>query len=874
MEVRPVEDHVELLTQSSTVQHIELKNALLARQSNYEPLSNVNPKLILYPLDKLNEISNSNDLIRVQESLIVHDLLDNLMGLSGTYIRYNNEYNPYNGDVPEFKIAKKLDTSLKSFSKKILQYGSYIVALNNASERWTDIKYGVVLQSLSYEIKNFINETYLPLLVNRLERMYFEDPNFSIREFKQILNDSEVGNQLTLLYDFIRRIEEEMVRRQNSDLQQLSIDTFISEMEQFNQNDDLTPIFIERKISPIAKGGTILKILYKMILEQLGDSNSVIFLQNLLVRISDSYYKTLHGWMTQGELNDPCDEFMIIDTMPHINNINMSNPVECDRVWLTQFGIRKDGLLDNFSLTNNSSNKLLFKILSTGKFLNVIKKSLNISHIPITQEEEEGNVKVTNFVELMEGTNFELYVEKWYNRANRLCLKLLVEGYHLPKIIEDLSKWYFGDKNGYNMDKILKGSLVELTRRYSEKYSNNIENRIKIKFENIKNELLLSSSLNYHNNNNNNTRKIENEDNMILKLLTVQMDKESFDDVINQYINSELQMIGNANKLNTLDSIRDMVMKEFENNPINNNKSGGNGRQGTNKNNNIYYMKFDIGIPYPLNMIINRSCILQYQLINRYLNILRYHNILLEETWLEINKNWIWRYPNYNKDIKIKIIKRSQILHNGMNNFIKSIIEYFNEDVIKNEMDKIVKSLPSQLSSIQLSDKIDLSELQSQLAESLTNILHDGCLIKLIRIQLQIFDIINKFCKFLLSMKDKLIQLDYNLFKEYHQRVMKDEGTNDLTSSINYNEDTNLIKIPEYINFIETVSKSFQDHRQTLIEGLWYHYRGKDHPLFNNNHHGVDTSNNNNNDEFNNIAVISHGSRLMVSTVNINNNFV
>lgn len=873
MEVRPVEDHVELLAQSSTVQHIELKNALLARQSNYEPLSNVNPKLILYPLDKLNEISNSNDLIRVQESLIVHDLLDNLMGLSGTYIRYNNEYNPYNGDVPEFKIAKKLDTSLKSFSKKILQYGSYIVALNNASERWTDIKYGVVLQSLSYEIKNFINETYLPLLVNRLERMYFEDPNFSIREFKQILNDSEVGNQLTLLYDFIRRIEEEMVRRQNSDLQQLSIDNFISEMEQFNQNDDLTPIFIERKISPIAKGGTILKILYKMILEQLGDSNSVIFLQNLLVRISDSYYKTLHGWMTQGELNDPCDEFMIIDTMPHINNINMSNPVECDRVWLTQFGIRKDGLLDNFSLTNNSSNKLLFKILSTGKFLNVIKKSLNISHIPITQEEEEGNVKVTNFVELMEGTNFELYVEKWYNRANRLCLKLLVEGYHLPKIIEDLSKWYFGDKNGYNMDKILKGSLVELTRRYSEKYSNNIENRIKIKFENIKNELLLSSSLNYHNNNNN-TRKIENEDNMILKLLTVQMDKESFDDVINQYINSELQMIGNANKLNTLDSIRDMVMKEFENNQINNNKLGGNGRQGTNKNNNIYYMKFDIGIPYPLNMIINRSCILQYQLINRYLNILRYHNILLEETWLEINKNWIWRYPNYNKDIKIKIIKRSQILHNGMNNFIKSIIEYFNEDVIKNEMDKIVKSLPSQLSSIQLSDKIDLSELQSQLAESLTNILHDGCLIKLIRIQLQIFDIINKFCKFLLSMKDKLIQLDYNLFKEYHRRVMKDEGTNDLTSSINYNEDTNLIKIPEYINFIETVSKSFQDHRQTLIEGLWYHYRGKDHPLFNNNHHGVDTSNNNNNDEFNNIAVISHGSRLMVSTVNINNNFV
>lgn len=897
MEIRPVEDHVELLTESSTVQNVELKDALLSRQANYEPLSNINPKLILYPLDKLAEISSSNDLIRVQESLIVHDLLENLMGLSGTYIRYNNEYNPYNGDVPEFKIAKKLDTSLKAFSKKILQYGSYFVALNNASERWTDIKYGVVLQSLSYEIKNFINETYLPLLVNRLEKMYFEDPNFSIREFKQILNDSEVGNQLTLLYDFITRIEEEMIKRQNSDLQQLSIDNFLLEMEQFNQNDDLTPFFIERKISPIAKGGTILKILYKMILELLGDSSSVLFLQNLLIKISDSYYKTLHGWMTQGELNDPCDEFMIIDTMPYINNINMSNPIECDRVWLTQYGIRKDGLLDKFSLTNDhksnnssSSNKLLFKILSTGKFLNVIKTSLNINYIPITQEQEdEGNVKVSNFMELMEGTNFELYVEKWYNRANRLCLKLLIDGYHLPKIIDDLSKWYFGYKNGYNINMILKQSLVELTRRYSEKYSNNIENRIKTKFENIKNELLLSNHVNNNNSNTNHhhhtSTSIEYEkDNIILKLLTVQLDKESFEDIINQYISSELQTIGNANKLNTLDSIRDMVMQEFETS-LNNNKKNNNDKmmnsrndgtefskmnqtqnqnQNRNEQNNIYYMKFDVGMPYPLNMIINRSCILQYQLINRYLNMLRYHNMLLEETWIEINKNTIWKYSNYNKDIKNKIIKRSRILHNGMNNFIKSIMEYFNEDVIKNEMNKIVQSLSSSpsFSPSSLFDRIDINELQSQLAESLTNILHDGCLIKLIKVQLQIFDIINKFCKFLLSIKDKLIQLDYNLFTRY-QEEEREEGK-EMRNRLNYNEDTNLVKLSEYIEFIEVVSKSFKDHRQTLIEGLWYHYEGKTHLLFN-YHHGVASTNEYNN----NIGVISHGSRLIMSTVNV-----
>ena len=61
------------------------------------------------------------------------------------------------------------------------------------------------------------------------------------------------------------------------------------------------------------------------------------------------------------------------------------------------------------------------------------------------------------------------------------------------------------------------------------------------------------------------------------------------------------------------------------------------------------------------------------------------------------------------------------------------------------------------------------------------------------------------------------------------------------------------------------MTKSFQDHRETLIEGLWYHYEGKTHPLFN-YHHGVGSTMN----EYNsNIGVISHGSRLIASTVNM-----
>lgn len=823
MEVRPVNDYVELLQDLSTVQNLELKDALLARQTNYEPLSNVNPKLILYPLDQLNQIAPNSDVMRTQEALVVHDLLDNLLGLSGTYIRYNNEFNPYNGDIPEFKIAKKMDTSLKSFSKRTLQYGSYFVSLTNASERWSDTKYGVVLQSLSYEIKCFINEVYLPLLVDKLERSFYEDPQFSIRELKQMLNDSEIGKQLTLLHSLVVNIEDEMIRRERTDLQQLSRQDFLFEVEQFNQNDDLNPIFIERNISPIAKGGTILKILYKMILECLGDSTSMKFLQNLLIKISDSYYKTLHGWMTQGELNDPCDEFMIINTMNNINNINILNPIQCDRIWLTQYGIRKDGLLDKFTSKNEKGNNLLFKILSTGKLLNVIKKSLELNVLPIRNEDMmvHSNVSVSNFVELMEGTNFELYVDQWYYRANKLCLNMLCQAFKLPEVMKDLSRWYFGFNNDYHVNKILKDSLVELTRHSSDKNRSVIENRIKAKFNNS---------------------KVDNCD-MIMKLMVVQLDKESFHDVIMQYINSELQMIGNANKLNNLDSIRDIVMQEFEDATTKINTEATREENVNVKLNNIHYLKFDIGIPFPLNVIINRSCILQYQLINRYLNLLRYHNNILEETWIEINKNSIWKYGGFNSEIKSKIIRKSRLIHNGMNNFIKSILEYFVQDVIAMEMKKC-------------EGMTDVMDIQSQLAESLTNILHDGCLMKLIEIQLQLFDIINKFCKFLLSMRRKLIQLDYNLFENLQDGFLT------------YNEEDNLVKIPEYIAFISTVSRSFEDHRHTLLEGMWYHYQGKDHPLFNNNNsnNGSTLPNTSTNDS---MTVLTHGARLITSSVNV-----
>ncbi|CCK70341.1 gamma-tubulin-complex subunit SPC97 KNAG_0E00730 [Huiozyma naganishii CBS 8797] len=825
MEVRPVEDHVELISTNDinygTAGERTEEHPILARCVNYEPLSNEQPKLTLYPLDQLNNLSNAADSGRLQESLVVHDLLNNLLGLSGTYIRYNNDYDPYKGGVPEFKVVKKMDASLKSISKKMLQLGSYYVALTHASEKWSDISYGIVLQRLSYEIRKFINDVYLKLIVERLEREFKENPTFSIREMKQIINDTEVGKQLSILHNLVLEIDDEMRVRSTTDLSQMSLDGLMSELNEFSQDDDLMPILIERKISPVAKGGTILKILHKMILENLGDRSSVEFMRLLLISISDNYYKVLDDWMTQGELNDPYDEFMIVNTMKNITNMNITNPTECDRIWLTQYGIRKDGLLAKFEGTNG--NSLLFKILTTGKLLNLIRRTLDITKIPLGEPNGSmasplDNFHVSNFVELLEGTNFELYVDKWYNRANKLSLKLLFNGYNLTTILLDLQSQFFGFKNGNSWNAFYDLSINDLTRQFSNS-----------------NRMFMESKLSH----NFKLRKHDGgKERLVPYLMTLQMGARPFRDLITEYIKSENQTVRENNatgdgRISNFDTLRDMVMQEFEQAISSTAETNSSSTSNTPPQASIHYLKFDIPIPYPLNVVVNRSCISQYQLINRYLNLLNYHSKILDETWIEINKNKIWKYKGFSGDIQKGIIRRARIVHNSMNNFVKCISEYFYQDVIDHEMSRCYEQ----------SSLVSVTNLQNALTESLTNILHDGCVIELIDLQLQIFDIINKFCKFVTSMRRRLCRLDYNLYKHYFGA--EDEAGN------GYNEEDLISKVPEYAEFVSQVDHSFRQHRDAMLEGMWHRYNGTQHPLMALRNQMA--------------AVSDHGNRLMAS---------
>lgn len=80
-----------------------------------------------YPLSDLQDLN-------VQQGLIIKDLLFSLLGFESFYIRYSEKYDETNVDCkirgPDFKIAKHLDISLKSITKKLIKFGKFYSGLD------------------------------------------------------------------------------------------------------------------------------------------------------------------------------------------------------------------------------------------------------------------------------------------------------------------------------------------------------------------------------------------------------------------------------------------------------------------------------------------------------------------------------------------------------------------------------------------------------------------------------------------------------------------------------------------------------------------------------------------------------------------------
>lgn len=818
MEIRQVNDTAYLYPVSTK------DDQILLRRINREPSTYNQPKLRLIPIDGL---PNKH----VEEALIVRDLLEVLTGFSGMYIRFSWEGVLPNGrvSIPQFRLVKNINLSLKSVCGRLVTLGKHYIVLDCVSELWSDAKYGVVLQSLAFEIRTFLRDVYLNFVSTELEKEYRVNPQCSIKEFGNIVSNSSVSRCMELLYNLYFAIEEEMEFRRTLDRDVAKLKSMLSDIgyrqqTMITKNGDLfgssnhkseTTMTMMEDLNVryalltdgdyflYAKGGVILNVLHDMINENLGDNVGIDFLRGLLDKISRGYLNMLHTWLSQGELDDPCEEFMISNTMANFSG-TIAKPIEFERQWLTQFCIRSDGLLQRFK--DHGDDATLFKIIYTGKLLNLVKTSLQL---PVLPEETWGDMSDNNisFIDLIEGTNLVLYVDKWYKRANELCLSMLYENFELNKFLTDLQRHFLGYNNGSFFSKMLRRNFTALTKRrtlpplppphgFQTDEDDSSESRLRQYLEREK----------YF---------WDDEEDIVMKLLELKFDKQSFRELLLGYDNTSsgipqtlLNVMKDSNTQHGYTEVRNSIIREIyqeEEEETEEKPASGEGRLNHHGNremkSNIHYLSFEIAPPYPLSIVVNQINMQQYQLVSRYLHLLRYHSILLDETWYEINKQRVWRRRGYPRGVYYhyhrRIVLRARWTHNKMTQFMKCLLEYFTQDVIG----KKVSRLRTQRFAT-------VVELQASLERHLSEIVFSCCLSDLVEFQLQIFDTVQNFCRYVTGLREKLALLQTTTDSADPEGGSSSSSSSSLAGEISRSLGTILVEFEErYTAFFDALAQ-------------------------------------------------------------------
>lgn len=91
-----------------------------------------------------------------QESILIDDMLNILMGLPGNYVEPKELTGPY--DVREFTICDSIDTSLKELIKQILPLASYYSMAQRFIEEKMKFEFGQVNNALAEAIRSILVE--------------------------------------------------------------------------------------------------------------------------------------------------------------------------------------------------------------------------------------------------------------------------------------------------------------------------------------------------------------------------------------------------------------------------------------------------------------------------------------------------------------------------------------------------------------------------------------------------------------------------------------------------------------------------------------------------------------------------------------------
>ncbi|XP_061665846.1 gamma-tubulin complex component 2 isoform X2 [Syngnathoides biaculeatus] len=318
--------------------------------------------------------------LAAQEQLLLEDLLFVLVGVDGRDVAAQPVLGRQNRS---FIVDPTLDASVKELVQRILPVASYYSTVTRFVEEKSSFEYGQVNHALTAAMRTLLKE-YL-ILVTQLEHVH---------------------------------------RRGLLSLQKLWF---------YLQPAMRTMEILAAIASSVDKGecmgGATLSLLHDRTFNFTGDAQAQEVCLYLTKAASVPYFETLEKWIYRGIIRDPYSEFMVEEHELQKENIQEDYN---DKYWDQRYTVVQHRI-------PSFLQKMADKILSTGKYLNVVRECGRDVTCPDAKEVLY-TLKERAYVE---------QIEKAFNYASKVLLHFLLEEKELVARLRSMKHYFLMDKGDF-----------------------------------------------------------------------------------------------------------------------------------------------------------------------------------------------------------------------------------------------------------------------------------------------------------------------------------------------------------------------------------------------------------------------------------------
>lgn len=581
------------------------------------------------------------------EAMLVEDILYILMGCEGNYIRFSDSYDPNSRldrlKGPAFRVTRNMDPSLMDLTMSITEIAKHYVALDAFIEYQGAPTFGSVNQALCASIRKILKE-YL-LLISQLESQMLFEPEFTLHRLNvQLL---PMANMLRHTFHLAQAILHENDRKREQAKNTLDIDELLESVKDHHNFRFLDSF---SSSSRVCKGGSLLRLLSLRLEKYAGDPTAKTLLTRILRDSSKPYLRMLEQWTHKGIIDDPYDEFLVIQT--ETVDTDQLDLDFVDEYWDRRYQIRKHDLPLEFS-----NPEVYEKILLTGKYLNIIRECGG-SDISTDIQQQFSSI---------DDPRIPIIITRAYHHANESLLRLLVDNHDLSSWMNSLKHYFFLNQADFFLN-FLESANTELSKPLQE------ASVAKIQY-------LLDMALRQPG--------------------TISAEDPFKDDVLVQ-LNSET-LIEQLTDIVEVTGINPEQLKQLSQKSTNSvsrllqirgSKDGAenSGKKPKKQMQALTGLEFDFKIPFPVSLVLSQNSLIRYKILFRNLVELKSVESKLTETWIEQTKSKIWCHKSDNHRLT-EWKNNACRTRSFMCMVIQSILYYCTIEVLEPNWSKLEKSL-------------------------------------------------------------------------------------------------------------------------------------------------------------------------------------